>query len=212
MQPKVLLLEDDEFIRMSVEAALGAAGFKVVASCSTASEAIEKAQLTLPNVAVLDLHLGIGPTGIDVAKVLRRNNPAIGLVILSSYEDPRLLSTFLPQAPSGTRYLVKKDVKSLDQLASEIHLALNRSKVSPKANSTLSNLTDVQIETLKLVANGFSNAEIAKRRSVNEKAIEATLSRVAKALDLELDKSQNQRVNIARFYFEAIGVGVASQK
>lgn len=212
MQPKVLLLEDDEFIRMSVEAALGAAGFKVVASCSTASEAIEKAQLTLPNAAVLDLHLGTGPTGIDVAKVLRRNNPAIGLVILSSYEDPRLLSTFLPQAPSGTRYLVKKDVKSLDQLASEIHLALNRSKVSPKANSTLSNLTDVQIETLKLVANGFSNAEIAKRRSVNEKAIEATLSRVAKALDLELDKSQNQRVNIARFYFEAIGVGVASQK
>jgi two-component system, NarL family, nitrate/nitrite response regulator NarL len=212
MQPKVLLLEDDEFIRMSVEAALGAAGFKVVASCSTASEAIEKAQLTLPNAAVLDLHLGTGPTGIDVAKVLRRNNPAIGLVILSSYEDPRLLSTFLPQAPSGTRYLVKKDVKSLDQLASEIHLALNRSKVSPKTNSTLSNLTDVQIETLKLVANGFSNAEIAKRRSVNEKAIEATLSRVAKALDLELDKSQNQRVNIARFYFEAIGVGVASQK
>lgn len=209
---RALLLEDDDFTRLSLEAALSSAGISVVASCATPSDAISKAQTTNPDVAVLDLHLGSGPTGIDVARVLRRQNLAIGLVILTSFEDPRLLDIDLPKPPAGTRYLVKRDVKSLAVLVAEIEAAINPSaKPAHHKPSPLENLTDTQVETLKYVAEGLSNAEIAKRRFVTAKSIETTLSRVAKALDIEYDQTQNQRVQIAKVYFQAIGQGPSAQ-
>lgn len=206
MQTKVLLLEDDDFTRVSVEAALKSAGMSVIASSNKAAEAIQLAEVTKPNVAVLDLHLGVGPTGIDVARVLRRSDPGIGIVLLTSYEDPRLLSATLGQPPSGSRYVLKKDIKSIENLVIEIGMALKRipKKAQPE-NSSMHDLTDNQIETLRLVAQGLSNAEIARRKEVSEKSIEAILNRVAKSLNLQNDKNQNQRVNIARVYFSAMG-------
>jgi DNA-binding NarL/FixJ family response regulator len=58
------------------------------------------------------------------------------------------------------------------------------------------------------VAQGLSNAEIAKRRFIKEKSVELTISRMAKSLGIESNISANQRVHIARVYFRAIGVKV----
>jgi DNA-binding NarL/FixJ family response regulator len=72
-------------------------------------------------------------------------------------------------------------------------------------NPAFGTLTDVQIETLKLVAEGLSNSEIAIQRSVSQKSIEQTIARVAKALGITPDSKSNQRVHIARVYFRSIG-------
>ena len=66
-------------------------------------------------------------------------------------------------------------------------------------------LTQVQIETLRMVAQGLSNVEIAHQRFVSEKAVEQTISKIAKALGIPVATNQNQRVHSARIFFRLAG-------
>lgn len=205
-----MVLEDDPFTRISVVAALQHYGYQVVVDESTPAQALIRAKATRPDVAVLDLHLGAGATGLDVAHALRKFNPRIGIVLLTSFEDPRLLSSGLPAIPKGTVYVTKQGMSNLRQLKSALSESLDfeagNERVPP--NPAFGSLTDVQIETLRLVAQGLSNSEIAIHRSVTEKSIEQTISRVAKALQIQPDLKANQRVHIARVYFRSIGAKV----
>ena len=72
-------------------------------------------------------------------------------------------------------------------------------------------LTDVQIETMRMVAEGLSNAEIAERRVVAVKSVENLIARIAKQLDIDNDGGRNQRVMITREYYRLIGAQGGSQ-
>lgn len=207
MTLRVLVLEDDPFTRLSIVSALRHFGFDVVAEEALPQAALERAQLTHPEVALLDLHLGKGATGLDVAKELRRTNPKIGIVMLTSFEDPRLLSPSLPPVPKGSVYLTKRSVQNLALIKTAVLEAAAAAMSNTEVQHTpaFGALSDVQIETLRLVAQGFSNSEIAKRRFVKEKSVEITISRVAKSLGIVNSNSVNQRVHIARVYFRSIG-------
>jgi DNA-binding NarL/FixJ family response regulator len=56
------------------------------------------------------------------------------------------------------------------------------------------------------MAQGLSNAEIAKRRFVTEKSVETAIARLAKIMGVESDPSRNQRVHMAKVYFRALGI------
>jgi two-component system nitrate/nitrite response regulator NarL len=204
---RLAVVEDDAFTRMTLSAALKAKGLNVVMAAADAAEAALLSQIHAIDAAILDLHLGIGPTGIDVAQALRRQNPGVGIVFLTSFDDPRLLSTHLPQLPGNSQYLTKSSIGEVDQLVNAIQLAvIGRGNTASKLkNHALGKFTDSQIETLRLVAQGLSNAEIARRRFVTERAVEVSISRVAKALGLESDSSRNQRVHMAKVFFRALG-------
>jgi DNA-binding NarL/FixJ family response regulator len=207
MALKVLVLEDDPFTRLSVVSALRHFGFSVVAEEADPTSALRKAKLSNPEVAMLDLHLGKGATGLDVAKELRRENPQIGIVMLTSFEDPRLLGPSLPPIPKGTVYLTKRSVQNLTLLKKAVLEAAEHEVGNSDLEhiSAFGKLSDIQIETLRLVAQGLSNAEIARRRFVKEKSVELTISRVAKSLGILNSPSANQRVHIARVYFRSVG-------
>jgi DNA-binding NarL/FixJ family response regulator len=207
MPTTALVLEDDDLMRVSLVAALSSAGLSVVANAKTSAEAIESAQKLFPHIAVLDLHLGRGPTGVDVAHELRKNDPQIGIVFLTSFEDPRLIAETRP-LPQGSQYLLKKDVSSIDIIMRAIEasqMGKNR-RASTDVPSNLSQLSDVQLETLRLIAQGLSNTEIARRRQVTEKSIEASITRLLKTLNLPKSEDSNQRVQLARLFFESRGV------
>jgi DNA-binding NarL/FixJ family response regulator len=68
-----------------------------------------------------------------------------------------------------------------------------------------SQLTDIQIETLRLVADGLTNAEISRVRFVSEKAVEQIVSRIAQVLNVQPDRSKNLRVQLVGEYFKWIG-------
>ena len=206
MPTTALVIEDDDLMRVSLVAALASADVDVVASAKTSAEALELAHTLFPQVALVDLHLGRGPTGVDVAHELRKNDPRIGIVFLTSFEDPRLIAETKP-LPQGSQYLLKKDVGSIDEIAEAITASLegkNR-RISPELPSNMSQLSDVQLETLRLVAQGLSNTEIARRRQVTEKSIEASITRLLKSLNIPRDEGSNQRVQLARLYFESQG-------
>lgn len=208
-----MVVEDDAFTRLSLVATLTSAGMNVAFECDnvrTALTAVTRNLLSV-DVAIVDLHLGSGPTGLDLAVALRQRQAGIGIVMLTSYDDPRLLHSGLPAAPPGTQYVVKKQVTNIDVLITAINAAaspehLTVTAATATATATFGAFSDGQIETLRLVAQGLSNTEIAKRRFVTEKSVELAIARVARALGLPNKPGQNQRVNIAKVYFRSLGV------
>ncbi len=71
--------------------------------------------------------------------------------------------------------------------------------------SILSEFTDIQIETFRLLAKGLSNSEIAKVRFVSEKSVEQIVARIAQHLQVVPDRAQNLRVVLTGEYFKWIG-------
>jgi DNA-binding NarL/FixJ family response regulator len=100
MRLKIGICEDDSFTRFTLAAALAFADVQVVFSAADAASAIAEAKVDMPHAAVIDLHLGSGPNGVDLARSLRKLSPEIGIVFLTSFETPRLLEKtsiiFLP--------------------------------------------------------------------------------------------------------------------
>jgi DNA-binding NarL/FixJ family response regulator len=209
MQMRVALVEDDAFTRLTVASSLRAQGLQVVIDTGSASEALHEFDQAKPHVALLDLHLGKGPTGIDLANAFRSKSPQIGIVFLTSFEDPRLLNPSLPPLPFRSIYLHKNNISDIWNILEALKVATDKterisSAIKP-SSSPIAALTDVQLESLRLMSQGLSNAEIAKRRSVTEKSVELAISRLAKTLGVEKDSTINQRVHMANVYFRALG-------
>lgn len=208
MALNVLVVEDDNLTRITLTASLKSSGITQVYSARNVSEAVELATTHMPSTALIDLHLGAGPTGLDLARQLRSMNSKIGIVILTSYDDPRLLGENPDFIPSGTIYLRKTDITDISAVTQALLHSPGNNRLAATNKSASLKLTQTQLEILKLIAEGHSNSEIARRRGVSEKAIEATISRLAAKLDLEKDSASNQRVHIARVYFRALGLKI----
>lgn len=209
----ILVVEDDNLTRITLASSLAAAGLTRVHTASTVAEGVEIARKVMPQVALIDLHLGNGPTGLDLARQLRALDSRIGIVMLTSYDDPRLLGENPDFIPSGTTYLLKRNITDISVVTEALGAAPQSFKLFPRSrNSALSaRLSENQLAILKLVAEGLSNTEIARRRGVTDKAVEGTISRLASKLGLEKDAAHNQRVHIARVYFRAMGLNTETE-
>ncbi len=238
MPVRIAVVEDDAFTRLTLAESLRAQGVAVVLVTDSAVEALREIPSLGVHAVLLDLHLGAGPTGIDLAIALRNQQPRLGVVLLTTFDDPRLLSSTLPDPPPGTRYVTKRSLSSMEELIAVLRDALEAvglARVSstpesglsfdatngdgPKhttdaetdsvaASSRLRELSDVQLETLRLVARGHSNSEIARRRGVTERAVEAAITRLTRHLGVMADAALNQRVHLAQVYFRSLGLPV----
>ena len=204
---RALVVEDDGLTRTSVAAALRLQGINVVGEADSASTALKIAREMNPDVAVLDLDLGSGPNGADIAIALRRLNPAIGIVVLTTYDSPRLLSTEAPELPLRTVFLRKRDVQSVDDILVAVNQAMEpRNRAVVHTPGVADDFTDSQLHIMRAVADGLTNGEIARRRGVSERAVEQMMRRIAQKLELPGEQSSfNQRVQITRAYLEMTG-------
>ena len=206
------MVEDDPFTRATLGDALATHGFDIRARVGTAYEAMEAQRVHNAQVALLDLDLGVGASGIDVAIALREKNPNIGIVFLTTYKDPRLLNSNLPSVPEGAIFLNKLQMNSTAKIAFQISLAI----VKPLAKRTLpwirrgplSSMSAIQIEILKDIAAGLSTSEIARKRGVSEQAIDRSITRISKNLGIPKSADSNLRVQIVRAYFKNKGQGL----
>jgi len=203
---RALVVENDSFTLASLVSALEYQRVEVVGRATTAREALELQRDTTPNVALLDLDLGVGPTGVDLAHALRIRQPEIGLVMLSTYHDPRLIAPGMVTPPRGTTYLNKADIRDFSEIVVQVLVAARTPLAFRSAvPSSLRPLTEGQIDVLRLVADGMSTQAIAEERQVSVKAVEQTISRLSEVLDVPRDSSTNQRVQLARAYLELAG-------
>lgn len=201
------VLEDENLTRLTLITALRSLGHEVVVEGGSAAKFLQGAQSNVLDAVLLDLHLGSGPTGLDVSYELRKTNPEIGVVFLTSFEDPRFLNPKLGELPKGSVYLVKSEITQMSVLDAAIAQAMAKIGQLPPAG-LVQVLSDTQVETLRLVAQGLSNAEIAKQRFITVKSVEITISRIAKTLGIPNEPTKNQRVHIAQVYFRSRGISV----
>jgi len=213
-----LVVEDDPLTRLMLHSTLSDGGLEVVA-VGRADEALAVAAERSIVVAILDVHLGAGPTGLDLAQELRHRQPNVGLIMLTSLLDPRLAGDGIAELPARTRYLPKSAVTSVEMLLGIVREVIAEFAAGPDrpeggsarwtrtrndGEKGLSALTDAQVATLRLVAEGLSNAEIAAKRSISERTVEKTVQRMARVLGLATDVARNQRVHLARVYFRGL--------
>jgi DNA-binding NarL/FixJ family response regulator len=203
---KIGILEDDSLMRLALAESLRTAGHEVVIACSNSSEFLKQSIIRHFQLAILDVHLGAGLTGIDVAYKLRTIYPNLALLFLTSFSDPRLIPGGSRKLPEGSIYLEKSRIKSIELFNQEVSRALEGSVSGTGEAYSLSGLTDTQVEILRLVAKGLSNSQIAEKTSTTVKNVEGLISKIIRTLGLKSADNQNQRVHMARVYFRMRGV------
>ena len=217
MSDRVLIVMDDAFALATMGAALKLHGTNVIGEASKESTAVSLMRSMQPNVLLIDMHLS-DEYSIKIANVIRKENPAIGVVLLVACADLRLLGETYSAIPQGAKIVVKKsmnNVSTLCELISESRVFESETPATwvsgtvslhEKAlQNMLSQLTDLQVETLRLVADGLTNAEIGRMRYVSEKAVEQIVSRIAQVLNVQPDRGKNIRVQLVAEYFKWIG-------
>jgi DNA-binding NarL/FixJ family response regulator len=162
MALKIGILEDEPLFASLLSNSLHGDRRTVEFVASRPSEFLSLFRLKSIDCAVLDVHLGDGPSGFEVAQKLRQESPTIGIVFLTSFEDPRLFTKSVPELPVGSKYLVKQGIENLTEIEKFVDEAVDAPHAPLSGiDSTLSELADQQIEVLRLLARGMTNAEIA---------------------------------------------------
>ena len=208
---KLLLVEDDQIILTMMSKAVEAEGFKLLGATTNVVTAMESFKKNQPDVAILDIDLGAGPTGIDLANKIRKINHRVAIVFCTSYKDIRFIKNESHYYPPHTVLLKKSDIVNLDKISNAIHEALelvrdaDETKPDQLSEKFYKNLTNLEIELLAMVASGVSNKNIAKERGISTKSCENAIARLAKKLDIPATENNNQRVLMTRKYFELSG-------
>jgi DNA-binding NarL/FixJ family response regulator len=203
---RVILIEDDLFTRSTISALLVHRGFDVVGQADSAEEGLLLQELHLPEVALIDLDLGPGPNGIDIAVALRKADPKIGIVMLTTFQDPRFADARNLPLPQGAKFLTKGELSDVSILVTAILQVQRNPLIAVRHHrKSLPLLTDGQIEILRLVSEGHTTASIALTRGVTEKSIEATLTRIHSNLGLPKEKQLNPRIQLTRAFLALVG-------
>lgn len=216
--PTVLVASDDAFELATLSAALRLQAVNIVAEASTADIAENLYKFLSPQVALIDLQFAKADALALVSK-FRKVNPMLGVVLMTACPDLRLLGLLEKQIPQGTQVILKRSIADLVVVSQAINRSIVAINDKEKMtwvnshgslhenafNSILSEFTDIQIETFRLLAQGLSNSEIAKVRFVSEKSVEQIVARIAQHLQVLPDRTQNLRVVLTGEYFKWIG-------
>jgi len=211
----VLVVEDEPLVRSLLTSLLEADGF-TIGSASSAAEARSVTKDFEPQVAILDIELGDGPSGIDLAHILRLQFPQIGLVFLTHIPEPRVVGVENRNIPKNAAYLRKDRLGDTGVLKQAIEAA-GRDRVGKQfrddktAQHKLTNVSRSQLDVLRMVAMGLSNHEIAAQRGTTVRAVEHLVKRAFSAAGVEADAPGNARVVAARQFISVAGMPHASK-
>jgi DNA-binding NarL/FixJ family response regulator len=218
MSERVLVVVDDAFEMSTLVAALRLHEIDVIGEAKSESVGLNLLRRLQPDVILLDMSV-VGISSIKIAVKVRKENQNIGIVILNSCSDLRLLGDSNDEVPAGTKILIKKSIVDFTVLCT----AINDSKISAiekhkvvwiNGNTSLqeqgvmalmAHLTNTQAEVLRLVADGMTNAQIGRTRYVSEKSVEQIISRVAQELHVQPDANMNMRVQLVGEYYRWLG-------
>jgi DNA-binding NarL/FixJ family response regulator len=206
---RVLIVEDDPMTRGLLTSMLEGAGYEVKA-VGDASDARDAVGVFDPDALVLDVDLGIGPTGFDVADVLMRGRAHLAVLFLTHLPDARFAGRSIDSLPKRAAYLHKERLATPGLLAEVLDKTLRgegdvvRDDLDPEHR--FDRLSATQLEVMRLVAAGMSNQQIANRRNTSVRAVTDVISRCFEALGIDDGKEGNARVLAVREYMRIAGV------
>ena len=205
---RVVIGEDEALLREGLALVLERAGFKVAALAADADALVAAADAHRPRLVVTDIRMP--PTqsddGLRAALAIRARLPETALLVLSQHAQRRYAVELLAERTAGVGYLLKQRVGEVDAFCADVRRVCDGGTVlDPDLVATLlgrarpdddplHRLTPRQREVLALMAAGRSNAAIAERLVITEKAVVKHVSRIYDQLDLLPGPDDHRRV------------------
>jgi DNA-binding NarL/FixJ family response regulator len=213
---RIVIAEDEALIRRGLELVLADAGHEVVASATDAEGLTEAVGRLHPDLVVTDIRMPPTCTdeGLVAALEIRRTDPSTAVVVLSQHVQRRYARELLADGVGRVGYLLKQRIADIDTFLVDLErVAAGGTALDPdvvavmlgrarNADSAVGSLTPRQQEVLALVAEGLSNASIAARLFLTEKAVVQHVSRIYDALGLTADAESHRRVQAVVRYLD----------
>jgi DNA-binding NarL/FixJ family response regulator len=204
-QRSVVIVEDDSFMRSLLAEYLEKAGF-LVSTASSAADARRQINAVDPDAVVIDIDLGPGQSGLDVAAALNTEANEVGIVFLTNYSDPRFAGEELTRVHPKAAYLNKHMIEDSSTLLLALNAVLVERDVEAyrydkRTDRPMARLSASQIQALRLLADGKTNQQIAEARQRSLDATESLITRTLASLGLDSNADINARVSAAKEFF-----------
>jgi DNA-binding NarL/FixJ family response regulator len=204
---RAIVAEDSVLLREGLSRLLTDAGIEIVGQAGDGEDLLRKARAHKPDVVVTDIRMPPTQTdeGLRAAKVIRRELPGTGVLVLSQYVEEGYVMDLLGDRPEGVGYLLKDRVAEVERFVEAVHrVAQGGSALDPEVVShmlgrrrredPLDELTPREREVLGLMAEGYSNSAIAARLVVTERAVEKHVTNVFSKLGFGSEPDHHRRV------------------
>nr|WP_272943949.1 response regulator transcription factor [Rhodococcus sp. JVH1] len=214
-RPRVILADDDVLLREGVASLLTRSGFDVVGQAGDAVQLLDLVRATTVDLVVVDVRMPPTHTteGLDAARLVREEFPEVGILVLSAHADVENAMELLASG-RGIGYLLKSRVTDVEDFidtlqriakgASVIDPALVQELVSvQRRDDPLAVLSVREREVLALMAEGRSNAGIARRLWVAEGTVEKHVRSILTKLSLPGTGDDHRRVLAVVTFLEA---------
>jgi two-component system response regulator DegU len=204
----VLIVDDHPLLRQGLKTLLELeGGITVVGQASNGSEAIRLAKQLQPDVVLLDINMP-GMNGVEVAKVLREQQPDLGILVLTIHDDETYVKEMIRSGAKG--YLLKdaeprQVVQAIKKVAAgesvyptdlmervmeryhQLEVRMGRLQSAAAINDL--SLTNRELEILRYIVEGMRNKEIANALYISEKTVKNHITNLLRKLDVE-DRTQ----------------------
>jgi DNA-binding NarL/FixJ family response regulator len=203
---RVVVADDDVLLRAGISSVLRDSGYQVIGQAGDGSALIDLIRVHEPDLAIVDIRMPPTHTweGIDVARMIRADFPDVGILLLSAHVE---VETAMDLLGGGKRigYLLKRRVTHVADVVDALErIAIGGSVIDPTLvqelfarrtrSDPLAELTARELEVLALVAEGRSNAGVARRLWVTEGAVEKHVRSVLSKLQLPAGDEDHRRV------------------
>lgn len=213
---RTVVVEDEDLYRNMLVSMLNQEPqISVVGEFDTAAAALAQIPKLRPDVAVVDISLGPGINGIQLGMQLRTHLHDLGIVLLSSTMKPSLLRSLPDRSLSGWSYLHKKSLYRMETLVRAIMktadglMVLDPSITSGTENqpAALLSLVPGQVAILRLMAQGYSDDEIAAKADLPPERVVAEAHAIFDRLGIDWESGGTQpRVKAVLYYLKEVAI------
>ena len=206
---RILIVEDEPLMASLLSQSLTSADFEVENASDTASARKKITQFD-PDILLLDISLGDGPSGLHLAHAIDQTRPDIAILILTKHPDAKSATSEGLELPARVGFLRKHLVNDVSYLLTAIEKVLadrsNEVRQDSDSDSPFKGLTPQAFQVLSFIAQGYNNNEIALRSKLSVKSVERWIDIIYKELEISKNGEINQRVEVARKYYQAVGI------
>jgi serine/threonine-protein kinase PknK len=214
-QTRVVLADDDVLLREGIASLLEHSSFQVVGQAGTAAELIELVREGHPDLVVVDIRMppDHATEGLEAARVIRAELPQTGILVLSAHAEVEHAMELLASGQS-IGYLLKSRVTDVDEFIDALgRIARGGSVIDPglvqelvaarHRDDPLDALSPREREVLALMAEGRSNAGIARQLWVTEGTVEKHVRSILMKLQVPETDDDHRRVHAVITFLEA---------
>ena len=206
---KLLVVEDEPLMASLLAESLNAANFNVE-TAPDAAKARKVIDRFDPDILLLDISLGDGPSGVHLAHAVHETRPDIAILILTKHPDAKSATSDGLDLPPNVGFLRKHLVNDISYLLNAIEKVLtdrhSEVRQDQPVTSPIAQLSSQAIKVLALVAQGYNNTEIATRMDLSIKSVERWIETIYRELNIDSKGAINPRVEAARQYYLIAGI------